>query len=187
MGRIEDLAETYGRHIATPWQRTVAGAQRVVMIVYDKELERTLRARKGAFEAATQAAGHGWLEVDLSASFAEWMAADDYRDEYFAAPEDLQLKLEAEFPQVVAERVRGALRNAEATPATVVAVFGVGSLFGFARISQILKMVEADIQGRLVVFFPGQFERNNYRLLDARDGWNYLAVPITSHGEGEFA
>jgi hypothetical protein len=45
-------------------------------------------------------------------------------------------------------------------------------------------MAEADIQGRLVVFFPGQFERNNYRLLDARDGWNYLAVPITLHGEG---
>ncbi len=46
MARIEDLAEKYGRHIATPWQRTVAGAQRVVMVVYDKELERTLRARK---------------------------------------------------------------------------------------------------------------------------------------------
>ena len=42
MARIEDLAERYGRHIATPWQRTVAGAQRVVMVVYDKELERTL-------------------------------------------------------------------------------------------------------------------------------------------------
>ena len=38
--------------------------------------------------------------------------------------------------------------------------------------------------GRLVVFFPGQFEQNNYRLLDARDGWNYLAVPITLYGEG---
>ena len=46
MGRIEDLAEQYGRHIATPWQRTVAGAQRVVMVIYDKELERALRAVK---------------------------------------------------------------------------------------------------------------------------------------------
>jgi hypothetical protein len=32
----------------------------------------------------------------------------------------------------------------------------------------------------LLVFFPGQFDNNNYRLLDARDGWNYLAVPITA-------
>ncbi len=184
MARIEDLAERYGRHIATPWQRTIAGAQRVVMVVYDKELERTLRARKLAFETATREAGRDWHEVDLSTAFAEWMAADDYRDEYFASPEDLQLKLNAEFAEFVAERLRGALRRAEVTANSVVAVLGVGSLFGFARVSQVLKMVEAEIQGRLVVFFPGQFERNNYRLLDARDGWNYLAVPITLHGEG---
>jgi hypothetical protein len=41
--------------------------------------------------------------------------------------------------------------------------------------------VVKDIRGRLVVFFPGEYEDNNYRLLDARDGWNYLAVPITLH------
>ena len=165
MARIEDLAERYGRHIATPWQRTVAGAQRVVMVVYDKELERTLRARVLAFETATREAGHDWRE-------------------YFRSPEDLQLKLDAEFPEFVAERLRVELQKSDVTPNTVVAVLGVGALFGFARISQVLKIVEADIRGRLVVFFPGQFERNNYRLLDARDGWNYLAVPITLHGEG---
>lgn len=183
MARIEDIAERYGRHIATPWQRTIAGAQRVVMVVYDKELERTLRARKLAFETATREAGHDWFEVDLSDAFAAWMAADDYRDEYFSSPDDLQLKLEAEFPEFAAGRIRDALCKPEVTANSVVAVIGVGALFGFARISQVLKKIEADIKGRLVVFFPGQFERNNYRLLDARDGWNYLAVPITQHGE----
>jgi hypothetical protein len=184
MARIEDLADRYGRHIATPWQRTVAGAQRVVMVVYDKELERTLRARKLAFETATREAGHDWYEIDLSSAFAEWMASDDYRDEYFTSPHDMQLKLDAEFPDYVAECLRKILRKEEVNAESVVAVFGVGSLFGLARISQVLKLVEADIRGRLVVFFPGQFERNNYRLLDARDGWNYLAVPITLYGEG---
>lgn len=187
MARIEDLAEHYGRHIGTPWQRTVAGAQRVLMVVYDKELERTLRARKLAFETATREAGHDWQEIDLASAFADWMAADDYRDEYFASPEDLQLKLDAEFPGNVADRLRNALRDPNATENTVVAVFGAGSLFGLARISQVLRMVEADIKGRLLVFFPGQFERNNYRLLDARDGWNYLAVPITAHSDGAIA
>jgi hypothetical protein len=33
MSRIEDLAEHYAKHIATPWQRTEAGAQRVIMVV----------------------------------------------------------------------------------------------------------------------------------------------------------
>ena len=184
MARIEDLADRFGRHIATPWQRTVSGAQRVVMLVYDKELERTLRARKVAFETATRQAGHDWHEVDISEAFAAWMAADDYREEYFASPEDLQLKLQAEFPEYVAERLRAVLNGPEITDDSVVALFGVGALFGFARLSQILKMVESDIKGRLVVFFPGHLERNNYRLLDARDGWNYMAVPITLHGDG---
>ena len=70
------------------------------------------------------------------------------------------------------------------TQSSVVAVSGVGALFGFTRVSLVLKLVEASIRGRLVVFFPGQYEQNNYRLLDARDGWNYLAVPITLNSAG---
>lgn len=182
MGRIEDLAEQYGRHISTPWQRTVAGAQRVVMVVYDKELERTLRARKRAFETATLAAGHDWHEVDVTSAFPVWLAASEYRDAYFEVPEDLQLKLTAEFTDHVAESLRATLDSPQVSERSVVAVFGVGALFSFTRVSEVLNRVEADIRGRLVVFFPGQYEQNNYRLLDARDGWNYLAVPITLHG-----
>jgi hypothetical protein len=63
----------------------------------------------------------------------------------------------------------------------VVAVTGVASLFGFTRASLILKEVVKDIRGRLALFFPGEYDNSNYRLLDARDGWNYLAVPITLH------
>ena len=38
-----------------------------------------------------------------------------------------------------------------------------------------------NVQGRLLVLFPGEYENNNYRLLDARPGWNYQAVPITAN------
>ena len=65
----------------------------------------------------------------------------------------------------------------------MVAVTGVASLFGFARVSKLMQAVENDVRGRLVVFFPGDYENSNYRLLDARDGWSYLAVPITVHDE----
>jgi hypothetical protein len=184
MARLEDLADLYGQHIATPWQRTVTGAQRVVMVAYDKELERVLRARKGEFETRTKAAGHDWYEVDLTTAFATWLAADEYREAYFESPEDLQFKLDAEFPEYVAEKILAVLRNPEVAENSVVAVLGVASLFGLARVSQVLKLVEAEVRGRLVVFFPGQFEQNNYRLLDARDGWNYMAVPISIHSAG---
>ncbi len=184
MARLEDLAELYGQHISTPWQRTVAGAQRVIMVAYDKELERVLRARKGEFETRTKAAGHDWHEVDVTTTFSSWLAADDYREAYFESPEDLQMKLDAEFSDYVAGHIHSVLAHADVTENSVVAVLGVGSLFGFARVSQVLKLVEGDVKGRLVVFFPGQFEQNNYRLLDARDGWNYLAVPISIHSAG---
>lgn len=183
MSRIDDLSENYRRHIAIPWQKMVAGAQRVVMIVYDREIERTLRARKMLFEMATRDAGHDWREVDLTDAFATWMADDDYREAYFENPEDLALKLDSnEFRDFLADRIRTALAAPDVTEGTVVAVFGVGAIFGFAKLSEVLREVEGDIRGRLAVFFPGQYDRNNYRLLDARDGWNYLAVPITQHG-----
>jgi len=52
-------------------------------------------------------------------------------------------------------------------------------LFGFTMVSLLLKEVVGDIRGRLALFFPGEYDNNNYRLLDARDGWSYLAIPIT--------
>ena len=61
------------------------------MLVYDKEMERTLRARKTAFETACRQAGHDWHEIDVSDAFASWMSSDEYREEYFGSPEDLQL------------------------------------------------------------------------------------------------
>jgi Domain of unknown function (DUF1788) len=184
MNRIQQLAKIYGQHIATAWQRTIAGPQRVIMIVYDKELERDILAHKTEFEIVTKQANHDWFEVDVASAFAEWMAAADYRDSYFESPDDLQLKLEAEFTPFVAARIRSVLEQDGVTQSSVVAVFGVGALFGFTRASQVLKLLESSIHRRLVVFFPGLYDQNNYRLLDARDGWNYLAVPITLNSAG---
>lgn len=181
MGRIDRLAERYKSYIALPWQKDLAGAQRAIFIVYDKIDERRLRARKDLFALATAEAGRTWHECDLTKVFAQWMATTEYRDSYFEAPEDLQLKLEEDFLEHVAERVKQALTAAEADGDSVVGVYGIASLFGFVRVSDLMKKIEPDIRGRVVVFFPGEYENHNYRLLDARDGWNYLAVPITLH------
>ena len=51
------------------------------------------------------------------------------------------------------------------------------------KVSALLNAVNDAIAGRLLVFFPGEHEGNSYRLLDARDGWNYLATPITAEQE----
>ena len=184
MGRIDKLAERYGSYIALPWQKDLAGAQRAIFIVYDKSDERRVRARMGLFKLATTKAGHRWLPCDLTGAFADWMAGTSYRDSYFESPEDLELKLEDEFLEHVAGRVRSVLQGPDADDGSVAAVYGVASLFGFIRVSELMKAIEPDVRGRIAVFFPGEYEDSNYRLLDARDGWNYLAVPITSQDDG---
>ena len=184
MGRIDKLADRYGSYIALPWQKDLAGAQRAIFIVYDKSDERRVRARMGLFKLATTKAGHRWLPCDLTGAFADWMAGTSYRDSYFESPEDLELKLEDEFLEHVAGRVRAVLQGRDADDGSVAAVYGVASLFGFVRVSELMKAIESDVRGRIAMFFPGEYEDSNYRLLDARDGWNYLAVPITSQDEG---
>lgn len=184
MGKIEDLAERYYRHIALPWQRNLAGDQKTIFVVYPKVDERRLRARFNLFETETIRAGHAWKPFDFTAAFAGWMAENEYRNLYFEEPDDLTLKLQSEFPTYAAGMLRKTLIEREVDESTVVAVYGVASLYGFTKISLIVNEVVRDIRGRLVLFFPGEFENNNYRLLDARDGWNYLAIPITLH-EGE--
>ena len=179
MNRIDKLLQRYRAHIALPWRQDLAGAERAIFIVYDKTEERRLRARKERFEMATREASHGWVTCDLTDAFATWMADLDYRESYFEYPEDLSLKLDEDFLGHLAGRVRTQLALPEADENAVVAIFGVASLFGFARVSELMQAVENDVRGRLVVFFPGDYENSNYRLLDARDGWSYLAVPIT--------
>jgi len=181
MGRIEDLAGHYRNHIGAPWQRNLAGDQKTIFVVYPKTDERRLRARLDLFEMATTSTGHRWYRLDLTDVFAQWMASTEYRDAYFEEPETLTMKLRSDFVQHTASRIREALTADPVDENSVVAVLGVACLFGFTRVSLVLKEVVKDIRGRLVVFFPGEYEENHYRLLDARDGWNYLAVPITLH------
>ena len=179
MARIDELAEQYERHIAAPWQRNLAGAQRIIFVVYPKEDERRMQTKLKEFEHRTKGAGHGWREVDLTNVFAEWMAAEEYREEYFNHPEDLALKFDSEFAEACAARLQAALTAEDVNDATVLAVHGVAGLYGFTRLHFVLQKIEGLTRGRLVVFFPGSYDQNAYRLLDARDGWNYLATPIT--------
>ena len=179
MNQISKLATNYQRHVSVPWQRTMAGAQRVMIIVYAKERERALRYHINEFEEATRHAVHEWILADATPWFAEWMAADEYREAYFEDPELLGMKLAGEFRDEAGRRLRAVLEEADEN--TVVALLGAAALYGFLRVSELIQSVEPSIQGRLVVFFPGTKNDNNYRLLDARDGWSYLAQPITLH------
>jgi Domain of unknown function (DUF1788) len=179
MAFLDRLAAEYARSISAPWVQDLAGSQRMFFVVYPKEHERRLRAKRELFALATKESGHSWVAFDFTPVFPEWMATSDYRDYYFESPDDLSLKLESEFVDYAAERLRAVLASPAVDASAVVGIFGAGTLYGFGRLSRVLNAVERDVRGRLVVFFPGHHEDSNYRLLDSRDGWNYLAIPIS--------
>ena len=175
--RVARLVESYQRYIALPWQAGLAGAQKVMFVVFDKSDELKVRYQEGEFENATLSAGHKWLQLDITDDFPNWMSAQEYREGYFEYPEDLQDIL-SEFTASVVARINDVLSGADEN--TVVAIKGIGALYGFSNTSQVINGVANNVRGRLLVFFPGEYDRNNYRLLDARPGWNYQAVPITA-------
>lgn len=180
--RITKLAAAYRQHLSVPWQAGLAAIQRVIFAVYDKADELRLRANVGEFELATQQAGKQWLLLDVTDAFPLWMAAQEYRDAYFESPEDLAGYQTGELTEFVSDltaKLKARIAE-EAGPDTVVALLGVGTLFGLARVSSVVEGIKESVQGRLLVFFPGEHhpENHTYRLLDARDGWNYLAVPL---------
>ena len=179
MNRIEALRANYARYVSLPWDRSLPVPLRVWFAVYEPFDERRLRLHLPSFEIASKQAGHPWRSCDLTGAFARWMAAQDYREAYFESPDDLHCPHPA-FEGFVADLVRLQLEAADEE--TIVGVTGVASLFGLMRVSKLMEIVEDSIQGRLLVFFPGEYEDNNYRLLDARDGWNYHSVPITAAG-----
>ena len=175
MSVVDRLIEKYRNLVSLPWSDTVAGPERVWMLVYPPRDERRLRAKVGEFEIATGQAGHGWRLVDLTTAFGEWMAQQEYRESYFEHPEDMSMMLDV-FGRHLQERVITTLD--EADEKTVVGVMGLGSLFGLYSVSALLEGVNDRVSGRLLAFFPGVRDGNNYRLLDAKDGWSYMAIHI---------
>ncbi len=183
MSEIDLLVREYERFVALPWQSNVSGHERVWFAVYDPPQERRLRLRIPEFEIATKKAGHTWHFADITDAFAYWMTGHKYREAYFKRPELMTDAVLAGLKAAVVDQFVAALTAPDVDANTVVAVGGLASLFGFLRASEVMEAVAPSIRGRLLVFFPGSYENKLYRLLDARDGWNYLAIPITAQAQ----
>lgn len=181
MSRVDDLIANYRRYVELPWVRNLAPAQRVWMAVYAPEEERRLRLHLPEFGNAAVKAGYSWALIDISDEFEKWMAAHEYRDSYFAKPKLMQSELVGFFNSLVGGVTAQIASNT--TERTIVGLVGAGSLYGLGdhvKLSALIERVQKTVLGRLLVFFPGEVEGNSYRLLGARDGWNYMATLITA-------
>ncbi len=178
--KIDALLSSYEMVIAEPWSGTLSTSERFMFLVFDPAELRRVEIRLGEFELATNKGNKRWELISLKSCFPTWMSNHDYRDEYFADPESLVDQLEAEFKQYAIDFINDELKKRNADDQTLIAIKDVSSLFGFGRLSDVLNSLSNDFKGRLLILFPGEYDKNHYRLLDARDGWSYLARPITA-------
>ena len=175
MSTIDRLVARYAEVVKVPWQTGYSGPERTWMLVYPPKDERRLRAKLEEFRIATQNAGHQWIEIDFTNEFERWLVAQEYVEDYYEHPADLSM-----LEELLGEHLESVIRSKaeHASPDHVVAFTGLGSLFGFYSVSRLIEAASEHIPGRLLAFFPGVRENNNYRLLNAKDGWSYLAIPI---------
>jgi hypothetical protein len=177
--RIDLLIEAYEKVVKEPWSSALSGQERIWFLVYDPAEQRKVDLRSGDFETAAIRAGKKWKNISLKRCFPSWMANHENKEDYFNNPEYIVDQLEAEFIAFAIQFLKNELEKIDPDADNLIALKDVSALFGFARLSEILKSCDKDFKGRLLIFFPGEFEHNHYRLLDARDGWDYLARPIT--------
>ena len=176
--KVKRLLDCYLRHISIPWGSGVPSAQRVLFCIYPETEELRMRASIDEFALQTQRTGHRWELFDLTDTFAAWMAAQPYAESYFEQPTQLAILLHRYLEHLERDFAAFCI-DKNIDERTVVALLGAGSLFGFLKVKQVVDAFAPNVPGRLVVLFPGSIEGSNYRLLDAYDNWNYLAIPIT--------
>jgi len=178
MTAVDRLLSNYSRQMRLPWPANKSGRERVWFAVYPPAEERRVRARLPQFEEVTLAANHGWTVVDLTRLLPEFLAAHKYRESIFQKPEHFRAGGDLEIR--AAALIKEACSREEADSNSVLGVTGLASLFDFMRVSSLIERVEDSVPGRLLILFPGEYANNVYRFMDARDGFNYMAVPITS-------
>lgn len=179
MNNVDRLKNAYSKHIHVPWRSDASPEERVMFCVYNEGDELRLRSRIEEFAIETLNAGHEWTCFDFTDTFASWLMGQKYGVQYFKRPNLLMSAINS-YKDYLLQEFGAFLDENNADSNTVVALAGVGSLFGFLKVSEVVSGFSPLVAGRLAVFFPGTYENNNYRLLDAYDGWNYLAVPITA-------
>lgn len=179
MSKIKRLLKSYNDYISVPWRDDAAAAQRVIFCVYSETEERGLRVKIDEFELTTRENGHSWYLFDLTDTFAHWFSSQKYAKNYYQKPHLLTTLL-PKYLAYIAEEFTKYIAHNNIDSNAVVTLSGVGSLFGFLKIKDVVDTLAPLVEGRLLVLFPGSYENNNYRLLDGYDGWNYLAVPITA-------
>lgn len=185
MNRVDSLIESYKRHISMPYRKEKSLTQRTWIAVYPPEEELRLRIKLGEFEILTKDNGYEWSGIDLSDAIADWLDSLDERkkQECLANDKDTEDTAESLFKRHLVKVIENAIGKQKAVDCdkTVFAITGSMGIYDLTFISDVFEDLHKDTPGNLLLFFPGEKEGNIYKFLNARKGWNYMAVPILAN------
>lgn len=179
MSNLDSLLENYQTLMDTPWRKDAPPMERVWFCVYNEKDELALRAKLEEFELATIKYSKEWLQYNLTDDFALWLSTHPYAEEYFKRPMLIGTVMSG-YKAYLVTKITEYIQKRNANQDTVLALYGLGSLYGLLKAKELIEKIAPSVKGRLLAFFPGSYENNNYRLLDGYDGWTYLAIPITA-------
>lgn len=188
MSSAQRLLQNYTNYVKLPWQTNLSASESVWFAVYPPEKERSISARISDFEIETKNIGKHWCGIDLTNSFTTWLDREDEdeRGSMFSHPEDLEFFAKEDFAEYLAELIQDHIENASDPDQTVFALHGIMALYDFIEISELIEHLGNNMKGRLLIFFPGSKDENTYSFMNARRGWDYLAVCIDS-SQDQFA
>lgn len=178
MSRVSDLIDAYTAELNLPWRSGLSGGERVWMLVYPPDLERGIRAALPKLELATSQSGHGWAVIDISDELGIWIASHKYAEAFYEEPRDFTAAIIDKFEAELVNKIHAQI--VQAPDDSVVALVGIASMFPYLRASGLITRIHNQVNGRLLVLFPGLHDpdTHSFRLLDARDGFNYRARVI---------
>ena len=176
MSKIDQLIAKFELIINEPWPSGLSGQEKVWFLIFDPIDLKKVHFKLSEFEMATKNANREWLLISLNDYFTNWLSNNEYKEAFFEEPEYISDALQGEFREFIIFEIDKRLeRNSENT---LIVLKDASAIFGFIKLSEIVQDISKKIKGRLMVLFPGEFTNSQYRLMDARDGWDYLARPI---------
>ena len=177
MTKIDQLLKKFQRIIKEPWTKGLSGQEKVWFLIFEPADLRKIHFNLGEFEIATKNANKDWHIISLEKKFSNWLSKHDYSEAFFEDPEYISDALHDDFKEYLENSINKELEHINSSNSLIV-LKDVSGIFGFIKLSEVVNTISNKIEGRLMVLFPGEFTNNQYRLMDARDGWDYLARPI---------
>lgn len=151
MSKIKQLINSYKNFISIPWKEDAAAAQRVIFCVYGETEELKLRSKIEEFEIITRQAGHQWAVYDLTDTFANWLSNQRYAKSYFEKPH-LIFTLIPKYLDYIVLKFQFFLKERAVDDNYVVALNGVGSLFGFLKVKDVVDQLAPLVRAGCLYF-----------------------------------